>query len=135
MGVKSTSSHPTNTKKADGHLLEYYRQDFGAGGGASVGSQVTVDFLIIGGGGGGGAGEAVAARRVGGGGGAGGYRVSYSSETPGGPSTSNESAITMLTGTTYTITVGGGGAGGTGNDGTLSNRQGVSGGVSSVSGT
>ena len=59
MGVKSTSSHPTNTKKADGHLLEYYRQDFGAGGGASVGSQVTVDFLIIGGGGGGGAGEAV----------------------------------------------------------------------------
>ena len=33
----------------------------------------------------------------------------YSSETPGGPGTSNESAITMLTGTTYTITVGGGG--------------------------
>jgi len=34
MGVKSTGSHPTTTK-ADGHLLEYFRQNFGAGGGGT----------------------------------------------------------------------------------------------------
>ena len=34
MGVRSTGSHPTTTK-ADGHLLEYLRQDFSAGGGAT----------------------------------------------------------------------------------------------------
>ena len=35
MGVKSTGSHP-NTTKADGHLLEYFRQNFGVGGGAAL---------------------------------------------------------------------------------------------------
>ena len=35
MGVRSTGSHPTTTK-ADGHLLEYLRQDFSAGGGGKV---------------------------------------------------------------------------------------------------
>ena len=36
MGVRSTGSqHPTTTQ-ADGHLLEYFRQNFGVGGGASV---------------------------------------------------------------------------------------------------
>ena len=35
MGAKSTGSHPTTTK-ADGHLLEYFRQNFGAGGGATA---------------------------------------------------------------------------------------------------
>ena len=35
MGVKSTGSHPTTTK-ADGHLLEYFRQNFSAGGGAAL---------------------------------------------------------------------------------------------------
>ena len=35
MGARSTGSHPTTTK-ADGHLLEYFRQTFGAGGGASI---------------------------------------------------------------------------------------------------
>ena len=31
MGVKSTGTHSTTTN-ADGHLLEYFRQTFGAGG-------------------------------------------------------------------------------------------------------
>ena len=31
MGARSTGSHPTTTK-ADGHLLEYFRSDMGAGG-------------------------------------------------------------------------------------------------------
>ena len=35
MGVRSTGSHPTTTK-ADGHLLEYFRQNFGAGGGGTT---------------------------------------------------------------------------------------------------
>ena len=35
MGVRSTGSHPTTTQ-ADGHLLEYFRNTFGAGGGASA---------------------------------------------------------------------------------------------------
>ena len=35
MGAKSTGSHPTTTK-ADGHLLEYFRQNFGVGGGAAL---------------------------------------------------------------------------------------------------
>ena len=35
MGVRSTRSHPTTTK-ADGHLLAYFRQNFGVGGGAAV---------------------------------------------------------------------------------------------------
>ena len=35
MGVRSTGSqHPTTTQ-ADGHLLEYFRQNFGAGGGGT----------------------------------------------------------------------------------------------------
>ena len=34
MGAKSTGSHPTTTQ-ADGHLLEYFRQNFGAGGGGT----------------------------------------------------------------------------------------------------
>ena len=36
MGVRSTGSqHPTTTE-ADGHLLEYFRQNFSAGGGGST---------------------------------------------------------------------------------------------------
>ena len=34
MGARSTGSHPTTTK-ADGHLLEYYRQTFSGGGGGT----------------------------------------------------------------------------------------------------
>ena len=42
MGVRSTGSHPTTTK-ADGHLLEYFRQNFGAGGGGTNGPSPLVD--------------------------------------------------------------------------------------------
>ena len=34
MGVRSTGSHP-NTTKADGHLLEYFRNTFVEGGGST----------------------------------------------------------------------------------------------------
>ena len=68
-------------------------------GDASVGD--FVEYLVI-------AGGASASGRYGGGGGAGGYRNSYSSETSGGGGTS-ESALT-LSSTTYTVTIGAGGA-------------------------
>ena len=35
MGAKSTGNHPTTTK-ADGHLLEYFRQTFAGGGGGTT---------------------------------------------------------------------------------------------------
>ena len=35
MGVRSTGSHPTTTK-ADGHLIDYFRQNFSAGGGGET---------------------------------------------------------------------------------------------------
>ena len=44
MGVRSTGSHPTTTK-ADGHLLEYFRQNFGVGGGSGIGSAINYQLL------------------------------------------------------------------------------------------
>jgi len=67
-------------------------------------NEYSVDFLVIAGGGGGGA-------DYGGGGGAGGYRASYNSEASGGGG-SSESAVTVTTGTQYTVSVGAGGTGG-----------------------
>jgi hypothetical protein len=82
----------------------------------------SVDFLVIAGGGGGGA------RWHGGGGGAGGYRNSYSTETSGGGG-SSEASLTFNVGTVYTVTVGGGGAGG------VPENKGTNGVDSSISGT
>ena len=62
----------------------------------------SADFLVIAGGGGGG-------RAGGGGGGAGGYRNSFSTEDSGGGG-SSESSLTFELGTTYTVTIGDGGA-------------------------
>jgi mucin-19 len=66
-------------------------------------ANISVDYLVIAGGGGGGAGR-------GGGGGAGGYRTSFG--TSGGNS-SAESSASIVIGTSYTVTVGAGGASGT----------------------
>lgn len=60
---------------------------------------LTVEYLVIGGGGGG----------WGGGGGAGGYRCSVSGESSGGGA-SAESALNLVSGVSYTVTVGAGGA-------------------------
>ena len=48
MGVKSTGSHPTTTK-ADGHLLEYFRNTMGAGGGANAGPAGFIEMEASGG--------------------------------------------------------------------------------------
>ena len=65
-----------------------------------------VDYLVIAGGGGGGGGVFSNANG-GGGGGAGGLRTSYGSTTGGGGSA--ETALSLTSGVSYTITVGGGG--------------------------
>ena len=75
-------------------------KNIGAGAN-SIGASFSADFLVVAGGGGGSA--------RGGGAGAGGMRASYNSETSGGGG-SSESALTINPGTTYTITVGPGGA-------------------------
>jgi len=83
-------------------------------------SEYDVDFLVIAGGGAGGG------DNLDGGGGAGGYRTSYGSTSGGGASA--ESSLTLAIGTTYTITVGAGGAGSHQNNG-------QNGGTSSISGS
>jgi len=81
----------------------------------------TIDYLVIAGGAGGGF-------DAGGGGGAGGYRNSYSTESSGGGASSEAGITSVTAGTSFTVTIGGGGAGATGAFG-----EGADGGASSVS--
>ena len=80
------------------------------------------DFLVLGGGGGSGASGGSSRDNLGGGGGAGGLRTSFGSAS-GGPGAGGgspaEAKTGILTGTSYTVTVGAGGAEGayTGNNG------------------
>jgi hypothetical protein len=74
---------------------------------------LTCDYLVVAGGGGGGD------SRIGGGGGAGGYRTSAG--TSGGGAAA-ESALSLLSGTGYTVTVGAGGAS-SGTDGTTGSNS------------
>jgi len=69
-----------------------------------------VDFLVLAGGGSGGSKELNGYGSSGGGGGAGGLRTSYGSTSGGGASA--EDPMKLVSGTTYTVTVGAGGAGG-----------------------
>jgi len=78
---------------------------FPAGGASPV---VEVEFLVVGGGGGGSSADGPGSGA--GAGGAGGLRASYSTDSSGGGG-SSETAITLLLGTAYPITVGAGGAG------------------------
>lgn len=71
---------------------------------------LTVDYLVVAGGGGGG--SASSGSSGGGAGGAGGYRTSYGTGNISGGNSPVESALNLTIGTSYTITVGDGGAGG-----------------------
>jgi len=83
----------------------------------------SVSWLVVAGGGSGSGGRSAGS----GGGGAGGYRSSYNSETSGGGA-SAESALSFEVGTTYTVTIGAGGAG-------QEDLGGLQGGNSSISGS
>jgi hypothetical protein len=81
--------------------------NFGGIAGGAGGTEVS--YLVIAGGGGGGGHQLLAGYGFSsGGGGAGGYRNSFFGEMTGGRG-SAETPLTFLSGTTYTITVGGGG--------------------------
>lgn len=99
-----------NFAKATGGIIRedanYWYHIFGANGTFTPKQALTCDFLVVAGGAGGG-GSANA-----GGGGAGGLRSTVGATGGGG---SLESAISVVSGTPYAITVGGGGAAGTGN--------------------
>ena len=141
MGVRSTGSqHPTTTQ-ADGHLLEYFRQNFGAGGGAAApfpptgltaSGGVISDYTV---------GSTVYRAHVftssgtfevtdvgslptaceylvvagGGGGGAdqagGGGAGGLRTNLSGHPLATNNPAFPVISGVTYPVTVGGGGRG------------------------
>jgi len=81
--------------------------------GWTSGSAVTADFLVIAGGAGGG-------NDVAGGGGAGGYRCSVTGEFSGGGA-SAEGKLSLVPTQSYTVTVGGGGAGAVDNTGNGTN--------------
>jgi hypothetical protein len=73
----------------------------------SVGAPIQVDYLVIAGGGGGGN---TSSNIAGGGGGAGGYRTSFGTGNVSGGLSAVEAAFAAKTGSSYTITVGAGGA-------------------------
>jgi hypothetical protein len=87
--------------KATGGVITYdstyYYHTFGASGTFTPTQSLTADYLVVAGGGGGGRGGGIS-----GGGGAGGFKTSI-----GG------SALSLTSGTSYTVTVGAGGPGGT----------------------
>tara|TARA_R110000751_G_scaffold299705_1_gene411090 strand:- start:151 stop:1689 length:1539 start_codon:yes stop_codon:yes gene_type:complete len=126
-GVYSGASVPALTHNADttGTDGSYTWHKYTSTGSVTYTPSVnqSVDFLVIAGGASGGSGNS-----SGGGGGAGGYRNSYASEATGGGG-SNESNLSFIGGTTYTITVGTGGTSVTGV------TVGVDGGTSSITGS
>jgi len=89
----------------------------------------STDFLVIAGGGSG------SGHYYAGGGGAGGYRVSFDSETSGGGG-SSETALKLVQGTTYTITVGAGAAAGNDTEGFQGSNSLISGtGITTITST
>ena len=117
--VAGDAIYNTTTSKAEYYDGSAWQQTGGDG-------LVPIQYLVIAGGGSGGTGESVSAGGAGGGGGAGGYRNSYASENSGGnTSTEQPFRINPDGSTTYTVTVGGGGAAGSGYDvnGTIGNNS------------
>ena len=90
---------PPNTVQA-AQCISAKKTTFTSSGTFTAQADSNADFLVVGGGGGG-------AYRGNGGGGAGGYRASGCFT----PSPTQASAVPVTSGTPYTITVGGGGAG------------------------
>jgi hypothetical protein len=133
--IEGGTSNKSLTTNREAVTITYVdsTQGWVASSGVNSGTQAldpdayTVNFLVIAGGGGGGSGQNATSNRCGGGGGAGGYRTSSGTSGGGG---SAESSLTFNAGTTYTITVGAGGNGTSGD-----NQNGTVGVSSSISGT
>ena len=124
-GTTSSASTPTRTvPNAETPIVDgdYTVYKWHSTGSYSADANETAEWLVVAGGGGGGD-----SGNTGGGGGAGGLRTSYGSASGGGASV--QADLSLVSGTTYTITVGAGGAGGSG-DGT-----GSVGGASSITGS
>ena len=99
------ASFPSNADSAQLATDGYSEVILLTGGGGGGGGSATTDFLLIGGGGG-------AGGRHAGGGGAGGYKTSWAgagSELSGGTPGTLKTALTLNSGTAYSITVGQGG--------------------------
>ena len=86
----------------------YYYHAFGNSSYFVPNRNLTCDYLVIAGGGGGGTGLAAGESESGGGGGAGGLRSTVGYTGGGG---TLESALSLTSGTSYTVTIGAGGAG------------------------
>jgi hypothetical protein len=133
--INGTTNDHLLTTKREGVTITFVdtTQGWVATSGVNEGTQAlegtyAVDFLVIAGAGAGGG-------RGGGGGGAGGYRNSFSTETSGGGASSEASAL-LSVGTSYTVTVGAGGAA-VGNNDTNNGNSGnnsVFGSITSIAG-
>lgn len=125
--ISATTGSPTETTIVDGGVTFDVFQ-FTGDGTITVAEAGLVEFLVIAGGGGGGSGLLVTDRQGGGGGGAGGYRSNVPGEDTGS-GLDAEQQLLVAAGT-YTVTVGAGGAGATGENlagqpGNLSSAFGV----------
>ena len=102
-------SKVTSTPKATGGIVSqdatYWYHTFPFSSTFTATANLTADYLVVAGGGGGGFGDG---GYVGGGGGAGGLRCTVTAS--GGSPGTVESALSLTNGTSYTVTVGGGGA-------------------------
>ena len=106
--ITPSITHDADDTGTDGDYSWYKWTDTAATGSYQTDTTQDVDYLVIAGGGGGGRGN-TNDDYSGGGGGAGGYRNSFSTEASGGGG-SSEAGLTLVGSTTYTITVGAGGA-------------------------
>lgn len=100
-GILKTSAAAKATGGTISYDGTYFYHTFTSSGTFTPTSNITADYLVVAGGGGGGP-------EIGGGGGAGGLRSTVGT-TGGGASL--ESAISLVSSTSYTVTVGAGGAG------------------------
>jgi hypothetical protein len=123
----------TPAPKATGGAIysdaDYYYHVFGATGAFVPSQTLSCQYLVVAGGGGGGGNNT-----SGGGGGAGGYRSAMTGQLSGALS-SPESAVSLVSGTSYTVTIGGGGGGGTSAAGTNGTASSIIGGAVSISAT
>jgi hypothetical protein len=130
-GIAAEATTPA--PKATGGVIYsdslYYYHVFGSTGVFTPSATISGQYLVVAGGGGGGSNNT-----AGGGGGAGGYRSAMTGQLSGANS-SPETAVSLVSGTNYTVTIGGGGGGGGSAAGTNGTASSIIGGAVSISST